>query len=98
MIYIDIVTVIMFLVGLSVMSMFYFRRQLLVVLVGLEIVGLVLFLIIMMFFSNFSQPMALPFYVLILGACEARLGLSLFVMVTRLKGSDILRTLRGFRF
>lgn len=72
---------------------FYFRKQFLIVLLRLEFVVLGLFLSFIFFLSLVGKSVSLSFFLLILGACEASLGLSLLVSMVRLNGRDMLRSL-----
>lgn len=69
---------------------FYFRKQFLISLLSLELVVLSLFLGMLFIFGLFLKPVSFAFYLLVLGACEARLGLSLLVNIVRLGGNDML--------
>lgn len=75
-------------------SAFYFRKQFLVSLLSLELVVLGLFLGVSFFIRIISHPVSISFYLLVFGACEARLGLRLLVGMVRLVGGDMLRLLR----
>lgn len=86
-----------FLVCSSLLSVFYFRKQLLVGLLGLELVNLILFLGVILKFYYCGQFISYSFFLLILGACEARLGLRLIISMTRFKGNDMLRELSTFK-
>lgn len=48
--------------------------------------------------SIFRKPLSISFYLLVLGACEARLGLTLLVTMTRFTGRDILRLIRKTKY
>nr|YP_005089256.1 NADH dehydrogenase subunit 4L [Flustra foliacea]AEX16061.1 NADH dehydrogenase subunit 4L [Flustra foliacea] len=87
-----------FSVMLCLLSVFYFRKQLLVVLLSMEFVLLSLFVLVVLVYSSFGQSVSTSFYILILGACEASLGLSLLVVMTRIKGMDMLSLLSLMKF
>jgi len=75
-------------------STFYFRKQFLLSLLSLELVTLSLFLLVVLVFGSVGKSISVSFYLLVLGACEARLGLSLLVSMVRLRGRDMLRLFR----
>lgn len=81
--------------GCGWFSAYYFRKQLLLRLLSLEVVLLGLFLFFVLVFTCIDKPVSFTFYLLVLGACEARLGLSLLVVLVRVVGNDVLR-LFGF--
>ncbi len=84
--------------SIALVGLFYMRRFLLVSLISLEFVLLNLFIATLMVLSLYGQPISIGFYILILGACEASLGLSLTVMISRFKGSDMLRVIRSYKY
>lgn len=71
-------------------SAFYFRKQFLMSLLSLELIVLSLFLGLLFIFGLFLKPVSFAFYLLVLGACEASLGLRLLVNIVRLGGNDML--------
>lgn len=83
---------------LAIARIYFSRKKILSCLIILEIVILRLFLIVTIKFSQLNQPIAVCFYILIFGACEARLALRLLIIITRLKGNDILRSIRNYKY
>lgn len=71
---------------------FYFRKQLILRLLRVELIILGLFLGYVFIMGDLGKRVALTFYLLVLGACEASLGLSLLVVLTRYLGRDILNS------
>jgi len=82
----------------SIIRAFYHRKQLIITLLRLELVLLRIFILMFLIFINKGQPISTRFYLLILGACEASLGLRILVVLTRIKGRDILRLLNISKF
>lgn len=72
-------------------SVYLFRKQLLLSLLSLEFMILALFLGFVCFLSILGKSVSVTIYLLVLGACEATLGLCLLVRFVRLVGSDMLR-------
>ena len=87
-----------YIVIFALLRIFIFRKQILITLIRLEIVTLTLFIRLIFKLARLSQPISIAFFILILGACEASLALRLIVIMTRLKGRDILRLIRKFKF
>lgn len=71
-------------------STYLFRKQLLLSLLSLEFMVLSLFLGFVVFLVTLGSPVSFTIYLLVLGACEATLGLCLLVGFVRLVGSDML--------
>lgn len=71
------------------------RKHLLGILLRLEAIIMRLFIILLAksSFMSFSREMAL--ILITLGACEARLGLSVLVSMIRVNGNDYVRALAG---
>lgn len=69
---------------------YFFRKQLLLRLVRLEFLVLSLFLGFVSFLGCVGGFLCVTFYFLVLGACEATLGLCLLVNFVRLFGRDML--------
>jgi NADH:ubiquinone oxidoreductase subunit K len=46
---------------------------------------------------NIMIPSSYSIFILVLGACEARLGLSILINVTRFKGNDMI-TLEALKY
>jgi len=84
-------------VVLGVVGSYYFRKQFLVSLLSLEFVVLGLFLGRIITLRVLDRCPSLALYVLVLGACEARLGLRLLVSMTRIRGGDMLRLIRTLK-
>lgn len=82
----------------SLVGVTYFRKQLLIILIRLEFVVLSLFITLVVTQNQLSQPISISFFILILGACETRIALRLLVMITRFKGTDILRNIRTYKY
>lgn len=70
------------------------RTHLLISLFCLEgiILSLVLYIPSIIYYSNIILP-TISIIILTFGACEARLGLSLIVLISRSYGSDIIQSL-----
>ena len=72
------------------LGVYFFRKQLLYSLLRLEFLVLSLFMVYLRVVSCVSASVSFVFCLLVLGACEATLGLSLLVSLVRLMGRDIL--------
>ena len=83
--------------SLSIIRIFFFRKKLLIILITLEFVLLRIFLILIILLTLYFQPPSLAFFILVLGACEARLGLRILIILVRFKGRDILRKVTSFK-
>lgn len=83
---------------LSLIRLLYFRKKILIRLIILEFMVLNLFITLIIIFVEFNQPLSISFYLLILGACETRLRLSLLIIITRFKGNDMLRLISKTKF
>lgn len=70
---------------------YFFRNQLLLRLLRLEFLVLSLFLGFVGFLGCLGGFLCVTFYFLVLGACEATLGLCLLVSFVRLFGNDMFR-------
>lgn len=79
---------------LGFVSVYYFRKQLLVSLLSLEFMVLGLFIGVIFVLGRLGKPFSISFYLLVLGACEASLGLRLMVRMVRFRGGDMLSFLR----
>lgn len=73
---------------------YFFRKQFLLSLLRLEFLVLSLFLGFVGLVGSIGGFVSITFYLLVMGACEATLGLSLLVGFVRLLGSDILSKVR----
>lgn len=73
---------------------YFFRKQLLLSLLSLEFLVLSLFLGFVFVLRAVGVEVSVGFYLLVLGACEATLGLCLLVGFVRLLGRDMLRKVR----
>lgn len=93
--YVSFFSVVFVVFGSGWFSAYYFRKQLLLRLLRLEVVLLGLFLFFVFVFACMGKPISFSFYLLVVGACEASLGLSLLVVLVRVIGNDVLR-LFGF--
>lgn len=74
--------------------MFFYRKQLLIRLLRLEMLTLGLFMSMALGLMGCDKSVSLSFFILVLGACEASLGLVIIVNIARLKGRDILSIVR----
>jgi NADH:ubiquinone oxidoreductase subunit K len=92
--YISFSLVVFIVFGCGWFSAYFFRKQLLLSLLSLELVLLGLFLSFIFIFVFMGKPVCFSFYLLVLGACEASLGLSLLVVLVRVVGNDMLRLFR----
>lgn len=63
-------------------------------LLRLELIVLSLFLGFVVYLIGLDAPVTFTLYLLVLGACEATLGLCLLVRLVRLVGRDMLRKVR----
>jgi NADH:ubiquinone oxidoreductase subunit K len=72
-------------------STYLFRKQFLLSLLSLEFMVLSLFLGFIGTLRVLGKSVSVTIYLLVLGACEATLGLCLLVSFVRLVGSDMLR-------
>lgn len=81
------------LVFFGLLSAFYFRKQLLISLLRLEFIVLGIFIGVIFLLGCLGKPFSIAFYLLVLGACEASLGLSLMVRMVRFSGGDMLNFL-----
>lgn len=77
---------------LVISGVIIFRRKVLVILLSLETANLIIFAALMVALFHLGQPISFAFFLLIMGACEAALGLSLIITMTRSKGSDFVRS------
>lgn len=75
---------------LILMSVFLTRKKVLLILMSLELLLLNFFVIIIIKLRIVNLPVSPPLYLLVLGACEASLGLSVLISITRYSGSDII--------
>lgn len=73
---------------------YFFRKQFLLRLLSLEFLVLSLFLGFVGVLRRMGVSVSVTFYLLVLGACEATLGLCLLVGFVRLLGRDMLRQVR----
>ena len=80
----------------SLIRIYFLRKKLLLILLTLEFTVLRLFLLTILTLNIFNQTPSIAFFLLTLGACEARLGLSLIVTIVRFKGNDMLRITSSF--
>ena len=82
---------------LGLVRAFYFRKQFLIRLLRIEFIMLILFIRTILRIRIFGKPTSSAFYLLIIGACEASLGLRLLVGLIRLGGGDILSLKTGIK-
>ena len=82
--------VMVFLFFVGWLSVYFFRKQFLYRLLSLEFLVLSLFMLYLRLVSCVRGSVSFVFYLLVLGACEATLGLSLLVSLVRLTGRDML--------
>lgn len=73
-----------------IISFFLARKKVIMCLLSLEFIVLNMFLAIIYLITIIDQIMSYSIFILVLGACEARLGLRLIINITRFKGNDIL--------
>jgi len=73
---------------------YFFRKQLLLCLISLEFLVLGLFLGFIVMISIFDRSVPITLYLLVIGACEAALGLCMLVNLVRLVGNDMLREIQ----
>lgn len=66
----------------------FFRYQILIILLSFEIRGLSIFVTIFYILNVYNHFLTTSLYILIIVVCEASLGLSLLVVLTRAKGDD----------
>lgn len=85
------------LLTLRLIRFFLRRKKVLICLLRLEFILLNLFFIIILTLRYIRQPLSHSIFILVLGACEARLGLRLVINITRFKGNDML-TKKYFKF
>ena len=71
-------------------STYFFRKQFLYSLLSLEFLVLSTFMLYLGVVRCVRSYISFVFYLLVLGACEATLGLSLLVSLVRLLGRDML--------
>lgn len=83
---------------ISLLGVFYFRKQVLITLVRLEMVALISFLCLLVNFRQLYQPLSICFYMLILRTCEASLALRLLVILVRLKGGEMFSLIRNYKY
>lgn len=79
-----------FLIFFGLLRAFFFRKQLLMSLLRLEFIVLGMFIGVIFLLGWSGKPFSVAFYLLVLGACEASLGLSLMVRMVRFSGGDML--------
>lgn len=78
------------LIIIRIISFFLARKKVIICLLSLEFIVLNIFLAIVYTITVINQIMSYSIFILVLGACEARLGLRLIINITRFKGNDIL--------
>lgn len=66
----------------------FFRKQIIIILLSFEIGGLSIFIVLFIFIKVYNQYLTSALYMLIIVVCEASLGLSLLVVITRTGGND----------
>lgn len=86
-----VIRILSIILTLGLLSFFTSRKKLLICLLSLEFMLLGIFLLIIFKFSVIQQSISNSIFILVLGACEARLGLSLLINIARFKGNDMLR-------
>nr|AFJ53905.1 NADH dehydrogenase subunit 4L [Celleporella hyalina] len=72
----------------SLLGITFFRKQMMIILLSFEIGGLSIFIVLYMFMKVYNQYLTSALYMLIIVVCEASLGLSLLVVMTRTGGND----------
>nr|UUC08070.1 NADH dehydrogenase subunit 4L [Discoporella cookae] len=72
----------------SMMSAFFLRKQLLMTMLSMELIMLSIFMLMMNMYWLMNLPVSTPFYILVMSACEASIGLSMLINMTRFKGND----------
>lgn len=87
---IPILLIINILILLTFIRFFIRRKKILIYLMRLEFLILYLFLRLILHLIYISHPLSFRIYILVIGACEARLGLRLLINISRFKGNDIL--------
>nr|YP_002456342.1 NADH dehydrogenase subunit 4L [Watersipora subtorquata]ABY55227.1 NADH dehydrogenase subunit 4L [Watersipora subtorquata] len=85
-----IMTMINFLLFISMMSFFIMRKKILMYLLSLEFILLNIFFMTIITFSMMNVTLSYSIFILVLGACEASLGLSMVINMTRFTGNDML--------
>jgi len=96
--FVSINIVFFLIIVITLIRIFFIRKQLLLLLITLELINLIVFMILLIKIVSQLQPISVAFYILIMRACEARIALRLIIRLTRIKGSDILRLIRKFKF
>lgn len=76
---------------------FFFRFQLIKILLCLELVLLGLFFSLLLTMTTIRRTRSVCFYLIVIGASEARVGLSLLVLISRLSGGDSLKLVRALK-
>nr|QBZ38091.1 NADH dehydrogenase subunit 4L [Bambusiphaga maculata] len=83
---------IFFIFMMNVLSMMMVRKHYLLTLISLELIFLTLFYFIFFYMNNFGFESYFGLVFLILGVCEASLGLSVLVYLVRSVGFDYLNS------
>ena len=87
-------SIIPLLIIFPIISFLIQKKHLLILLLSLE--GVILSLVLILSIISFSLKtinLFTPIFLLAIGACEAALGLSLLVVITRFYGSDLINSL-----
>lgn len=87
-IFIEIEVLVIIIIFISLLGITFFRKQFLIILLSLEIRALNIFIVLFWLFIRYNQHLSSALYMLIIVVCEASLGLSLLVVLTRAKGND----------
>nr|UUC08045.1 NADH dehydrogenase subunit 4L [Cupuladria biporosa] len=77
----------------SMISAFFTRKQLMITMLSLELILLMLFMLTMTMMWQLNMAVSITFYILVMGACEASISLSLLINMTRFKGNDKLNSM-----
>nr|YP_006575938.1 NADH dehydrogenase subunit 4L [Celleporella hyalina]AFJ53897.1 NADH dehydrogenase subunit 4L [Celleporella hyalina] len=78
---------------MSICSVTMYRKQLLLILLIFEIMGLSIFICLFYMYATYTHFLSSSLYMLITAVCEASLGISLLVVLTRAWGNDKMQNL-----
>nr|UUC08026.1 NADH dehydrogenase subunit 4L [Exechonella vieirai] len=81
----------------SLMSVMFQRKKMLTAILSLELTLLSLFSLMVMMSMMKTQNISPAFFILVMGAIEASLALSLLINLTRFKGSDMLNNSTSYK-
>ena len=76
---------------LRLIRFFLRRKKVIMCLLRLEFILLNRFFLLIIILYSTKQPISHSMFMLVLGACEARLGLRLLINITRFQGNDLLK-------